>query len=185
MAVHVVVPEGLGYRPAGDDLVLSAYFQAVLESVARVAKPGDRVYMSPGNPFGGAVSEEVMAADILLGMRPDLDVVVPERRGYHRYLDTLDNARELRRWLQGRGEWPLPPIRLHSYAQHRHRSRLVFRLEGYVVEHAEPVRDVALGPRPVGRLWYMGFPLLHELYEGVATLYDLARWGWKKIEDDA
>lgn len=185
MAVHVVVPEGLGYRPDGDGLVPSAYFQAVLESVAQVAKPGDRVYMSPGNPFGGAVSEELMAGDILRDMRPDLHVVVPERRGHHRYLDTLDNARELKRWLRGRGEWPLPPIRLHSYAKHRHRSRLVFRLEGYVVEHAQPVWDVALGPRPVGRLSYMGFPLLHELYEAVATLYDLARWGWTKLEGEA
>jgi hypothetical protein len=174
VSVHVVVPEGLANST--DGAALSAPFQAVVALVARIAADGDTVYMSPGNRFGGPVPEEVLAADILRDMRPGLWVVTPTPAPGTRYLDTLDNARELRRWLEAKGRWPLPPVRLYCNAPHALRSGLMFRLEGYTVESVETVRRVSASPRPVGRLWYMGVPLVHQAYEACATLYDTWRW---------
>lgn len=182
--VHVVVPEGLGRGPEGG-LVLSAHFQAVVDRVARRASAGDTVYMSPGNPFGGETPEHLLAAAALSAARPDLDVQAPDTSHLGRYLDTLDNARVLRIWLQDRGAWPLPPIRLYCCGPHASRSWLTFRLEGYVVARLEAVSAAARSPRPVSRLFYMQMPLVHGLYEMGAIAYDLLRWGWLKVRGDA
>jgi hypothetical protein len=175
MAVHVVVPEGLASRSDLEAIVLSPHFQAVLDRVARLAGTGDRVYMSPGNAFGNEVPEEAVAADRLRTLRPDLDVVVPDRPDTGGYLDTLDNARELRFWLRRTGAWPLPPIRLYCYGVHGYRSRRVFQWTGYTVERLETAWGAAPVPKPTNRLWYMGVPVAHDAYEALAFVYDWAR----------
>lgn len=166
---HVVVPEGLNR-----DGSLSAYYEGCLHAVADRAGVGETVFLAPGNNFGHARMEEEAAAKCLRRLRPDLDVRCPVV-ARTRYLDTLDNAVELRRWAEREGLWPIDPCVLYCNRYHLLRVKLCFRMAGY-----ETSRIVATTPRkPLGRivprLWYYDHAAANVCYEALAIGYAALR----------
>lgn len=187
-AVHIVVPEGLARPPgprrgradeARPPSLLSDYYLAAVEAVARLAPLGAEVLMAPGNAFGARRSEEQTAARVLRRCRGDLRVRVAAAvrpPGGSRYLDTFDNALLLRRWLARRGRWPIGQAVLYCNAPHAVRCRAVFALCGFRLRRLVPCRPTRRRRRIVRRLWYYDRRPVHVLYEAGALLYDLARW---------
>jgi len=166
---HIVVPEGLNR-----DGSLSAYYRGCVEAVAAQARSGETVYMAPGNSFGHSRLEEEVAAQYLREARPDLDVQCPAVTR-SRYLDTLDNAIELRRWAEREGQWPIQCCVLYCNRYHLLRVKLCFRRAGYAMR-----RVVATTPRqPAGhivpRLWYYDHAAANICYEALAIGYTTLR----------
>lgn len=169
VVAHIVVPEGLNR-----DGSLSAYYMSCIHAVAAQAQSGETVYMAPGNHFGHAHLEEEVAAECLRKVRPDLDVQYPVI-ARSRYLDTLDNAFELRRWAEGEGRWPITPCALYCNRYHLLRAKLCFRMAGYAVG-----RVIATAPQnPLGRivprLWYYDHAAVNVCYEALAIGYAALR----------
>ncbi len=181
MVSHVVVTEGLVFR---EDLAqhyfLSNYFEAVLKQVLNHASKNEKVYISPGNPFECPESEEQYAAKYLLHYRPELQVFVPENVKDRPYLDTFDNARLLRKWLEQQGQWPLGEVILYCNQPHALRSQLIFKLCGYNVQQViTSYPELANRTMPLRLVFYHYLPA-HLLYEKVALLYNLIRfYQWK------
>ncbi len=166
---HIVIPEGLN-----QDGSLSAYFEGCVREVARRAKAGDTVYVAPGNSFGHARVEDEVAAERLLALRPDVRVRWADA-GRERYLDTLDNATELRRWAEREGMWPLAPCVLYCNRFHVARVWFCFRLGGYRVHEVVGASPVERRGQIVRRLWYYDFAVANVIYEALALPYAALR----------
>jgi len=182
--VHVVVPEGLEADPDHPNRATdqpSSYYRAVLDSVASAVSGGDRVMLAPANSFGGPISEH-QAGKRYLGSRiPDgVQIECPEVRAGS-YLDTLDNAVELRNHLEGIGWWPLGPCTLYCNSPHRVRAVLMFKLLGFNIRDVKTIRGQRGSSSIVKRLWFYDYLLFHYLYEAAAVPYDLLRFVHLKV----
>lgn len=182
MVAHVVVPEGLAYQAVQEveQCLLSDYYEAVLSRVIRAVPLNGQVFLAPGNQFTCAAYEELYAAEYLLSKRPDLDVILPVGISDRTYLDTLDNAKLLRTWLQKEGRWPLEEVTLYCNAPHCIRSAVLFRLCGFNVQLVVGCRPKVVCRKIVSRLWFYDYPIIQTLYEGTVLLYNFGRWiKWK------
>jgi hypothetical protein len=105
MVTHIIVPEGLAYEINNQDrkCYLSDYFEAVLNHVLATVPATEAILIALANQFNCAATEEQYAAEYLLKKRPDLNVAIPSGVWDRPYLDTFDNARLLRTWLQEKG----------------------------------------------------------------------------------
>ena len=183
MVARVVVPEGLAHKRDGkmQECLLSDHYEAVLERVIRDVPPNGEVFLAPGNPFGCEVSEEVFAADYLKNKRPDLKAIVPSDVSHDKYLDTFDNAKILRSWLQNQGRWPFEEVVLYCNAPHRLRSAVLFRLCGFNVQLVIGCCPETVHRKMAPRLWYYNYLPIHFLYEGMALVHNFGRWVMWKI----
>ena len=182
MTAHIVVPEGLvaGDSTPEETFFLSDYFEAVLLRIVRDVPAEDPVFISPGNPFGRAASEEEYAARYLLKKRPELNVKYPTKIRDRPYLDTFDNARVLRKWLEREGLWPLGDAILYCNAPHALRSKIMFELCEFNVKKVVGCRPENVSRKMVPRLWFYNYPPAQTLYEFIGLNYGLIRWAsWK------
>lgn len=182
MVAHVVVPEGMAYQTVQEvgQCLLSDYYEAVLARVIRAVPLNGQVFLAPGNRFTCAAYEELYAADYLQSRRPDLCVILPVDISDRIYLDTFDNAKLLRTWLQKEGRWPLEEVTLYCNAPHRIRSSVLFRLCGFNVKLVVGCRPKVVCRKIVSRLWFYDYPIIQTFYEGTALLYNFGRWiEWK------
>ena len=167
---HIVIPEGLNR-----DGSLSAYYEGCLRLLAAHARPGDRVYLAPGNHFGHARMEEAVAAEHIAASRPDLHMHLPAIPRT-RYFDTLDNAIELRHWAQRQGLWPIANCVLYCNRYHLLRTKLCFHLAGFrprAIRTAKPQRHSP--GYIVPRLWYYDHAAANVCYEALAIGYTALR----------
>lgn len=181
MVSHIVVTEGLVFREDyANCYFLSNYFEAVLQQVLKQVTVDEKVYISPGNSFDCPEPEEQCAAKYLLYYRPELQVFIPENVKDRPYLDTFDNARLLRKWLEQQGKWPLEPVILYCNQPHALRSQLMFKLCGYNIQQViTSYPELANRTMPLRLIYYHYFPA-NLLYEYIALLYDLIRvYRWK------
>jgi hypothetical protein len=178
-SVHIIVPEGLACEPGEPEAacLLSDYYEAVLQRVVREAPNRAIVYVSPANTFGCPLSEEEYGARYLNRERSDLRVEIPTYVRDRLYLDTFDNARVLREWLEGEGRWPLRErVTLYCNAPHTLRSLLLFTLCGFDIARVVRCRPEAVRRLIVRRLWFYDYPLVQIAYEALGIAYGLARW---------
>ncbi|BBD56457.1 YdcF family protein [Planktothrix agardhii] len=177
MVSHIVVTEGLVFREDfAQNYFLSNYFEAVLKQVLKQVSENEKVYISPGNCFGCPESEEDYAAKYLLNHRPELQIFVPENVKDRPYLDTFDNARLLRKWLEKQEQWPLEEVILYCNKPHALRSKLMFKLCGYKVQQViTSYPELANRTMPLRLVFYHYLPA-HLLYEWGALVYDLIRF---------
>ncbi|CAD5954045.1 hypothetical protein PCC9214_02743 [Planktothrix tepida] len=181
MVSHIVVTEGLVYREDfAQYYFLSNYFEAVLQQVLKQVSVEEKVFISPGNSFDCPESEEQCAAKYLLHYRPELQVIVPENVKDRPYLDTFDNARLLRKWLEQQEKWPLDDVILYCNKPHALRSQLMFKLCGYNVQEViTSYPELAYRRMPFRLLFYHYLPA-NLVYEWGALVYDLIRfYVWK------
>jgi hypothetical protein len=175
---HVVVPEGLacieinGIKQWG----LSDYFEAVLDQVIRRVPVNEPVFLAPANTFGCESTEEEYAAQYLASKRPELKLFVPLKMGDRSYLDTFDNARLLRSWLQRQKLWSLGKVILYCNRPHAFRCYLLFRLCGFKVTQVVATRPVKISRLMVRRLWFYDYLPIQLIYETVGVFYGLIRW---------
>ncbi len=178
MIVHIVVPEGLAIETDKESgqCFLSDYYEAVLTQVIDAVPPNGQVFLAPGNRFNYPAPEEQYAAEYLMSKRPDLNVFVVSGISERAYLDTFDNAKILRVWLQKQGRWPLEKVNLYCNAPHCLRSAVLFRLCGFQVQRVIGCRPKVVSRKIVPRLWFYNSPIIQNLYEFTALVYDLGRW---------
>ena len=178
LVAHVVVPEGLAYSEDNGvkQWSLSDYFEAVLDQVIQRVPAHGTVFLSPGNTFGCESTEEEYAAQYLASKRPELKVFVPLKMGDRSYLDTFDNARLLRSWLQTQKLWTLGKVILYCNRPHAFRSYLLFRLCGFNVTQVVAIRPLKVSRSMVSRLWFYNYLPVQLLYEAAGMLYGLIRW---------
>ncbi|MCF3608972.1 YdcF family protein [Planktothrix agardhii 1033] len=177
MVSHIVVTEGLVFREDfAQNYFLSNYFEEVLKLVLKQVSETEKVYISPGNCFDCPESEEQYAAKYLLHYRPELQVFVPENVKDRPYLDTFDNARLLRKWLEQQEQWPLEEVILYCNQPHALRSKLMFKLCGYNVQQVITSHpELANRTMPLRLVFYHYLPA-HLLYEWGALVYNLIRF---------
>lgn len=175
---YIIVTEGLAYQKiAGiEKCCLSDYFEAVLQQLCHDVEVNSRVFLSPGNRFNCHATEEEMAAAYLQSKRPDLEIFLPVGVSDRPYLDTFDNARLLRQWLEHKNIWPLPDIIIYCNAPHAFRSGAMFQLCGYQIQDIIKCRPAQIERKIVSRLWFYDYPIIQILYEIAALIYNLARW---------
>jgi len=185
---HVVVPEGLAAErnEPEQNCLLSDYFEAVLRRVVRDAQAGSTVFVAPANTFGCRLTEEQYGAAYLMGERTDLTVEIPTYVRDRPYLDTFDNARVLRSWLERERRWPLQArVTLYCNAPHVLRSYLLFRLCGFDVARVVGCRPAAVRRKIVRRLWFYDYPAIQIAYEALGIVYGFVRWiGWRTSQNN-
>ena len=172
----VVVPEGLAGGARGKTLPEPSFvFRQVLDYVAKIATPATVVYLAPANRFGGSVYEQE-AAYVYLTARSACRRIHCPVYPAQGYVDTLGNARLLRRYLLERNRWPPGPVELVCADVHAYRARYCFARSGYRIArvHRAPFR-VLSGERIVNRLWYYRVRPAHRVYEFLALARDAVR----------
>lgn len=172
----VVVPEGLARDARGETLPEPSFvFRQVLDYVAEIARPSTVVYLAPANRFGGEVFEQE-AAYAYLTIRSACRRIHCPVYPAQGYVDTLGNARLLRKYLIDRNRWPPGPVDLVCAHTHSYRAHYCFARSGYRIArvHRVPFR-VFSGERIVNRLWYYRVKPAHLAYELSATARDLVR----------
>lgn len=173
----VVVPEGLSVDQKGRYFA-SDYYVAALDLAQELAGDSGEIYLAPANNFGAHQPEDYFGRDYLLerGCRCKVECI---DNGIQRvgYLDTLDNAKYLKRHLQDTNQWPLGKITLVCNRPHRFRSELMFRKFGFDVAETR-VSSVTKhsGRRMVRRLWFYDLPIVQYFYEIAATVFNLGRF---------
>ena len=185
MVAHIVITEGLAHIEAGgtSQCCLSDYFEAVLAQIIENVPDNESVFISPGNDFGCEFSEEEYAAKYLLKKRPDLTVYGPSDIRDRPYLDTFDNARLLRLWLEKQGLWSYGKVILYCNAPHCFRSWLLFQLSGFNVQQVIGCRPQKKSKKIVPRLWFYDYLIVQIFYEILGTFYDLMRFFlWRALD---
>lgn len=186
MVDHIVVTEGLVFREEyADDYFLSNHFEAVLKEVINRVKPDEKVFISPGNPFECPLSEEDYAEQYLRFYRPELTIIVPKNVRMGNYLDTFDNAKLLRTWLEQQGQWPLEEVILYCNKPHALRSQLMFQLCDYKIKGIIASSPEVVDRKMPSRLWFYHYFPVHLLYEAIALVYDLGRWSRWRISQNS
>lgn len=173
----VVVPEGLSVDQQGRYFA-SDYYIAALDLAKELAGDEGEIYLAPANNFGAHQPEDYFGRDYLLerGCRCRVECIDSgiQRDGY---LDTLDNAKYLKRHLQEKHQWPLGKITLVCNRPHRFRSALMFRKFGFdVAEIRVSAVTQHSGRRMVRRLWFYDLPIVQYFYEIAATMFNLGRF---------
>ena len=170
----MIVPDGLAARDGKTLAEPSFVYRAVLD--AALARPeGEVILLAPANSFGGPLTEEEAAERYLKDAGRTGPIARPPPVGGG-YVDTRGNARHLREWLQTQGAWPLSDARLLVAARHAARARLCFGREGFRFQAVQPVPyAVPAHEEVVPRLWYYRWPMIHLLYEWLATVRDAFR----------
>ncbi len=182
MNTHIIVPEGLAATDSHPEetFYLSDYFEAVLQQVLKAASPTDSIMMTPGNSFGYPNSEEEYATLYLKKRQPELQIETISKIKDHPYLDTFDNARLLRQYLQQQDIIATDAIILYCNAPHCFRSWAMFRLCGFNIKQVIGCRPQQIQRPIVPRLWFYNYFPIQLLYECAAFVYDLGRWiVWK------
>ncbi|MCG5056583.1 MAG: hypothetical protein KA714_00785 [Limnoraphis sp. WC205] len=182
MTAHIVITEGLVSEDNTPEEThfLSDYFEAVLQRIIQDVPSTEAVFISPGNAFGCAFSEEEYAAQYLGSKRPELNVKYPIKVRDRPYLDTFDNARLLRKWLEQEKLWPLEEVILYCNAPHHLRSQAMFELCEFKVKQVIKCRPQKVQRKMVSRLWFYNYPVVQTIYEIIALCYDFSRWlVWK------
>lgn len=184
MVAHIVVPEGLAAEDntPNETFFLSDYFEAVLQRIIQEVPATEPVYISPGNPFIHAASEEEYAAQYLQHQRPELQVNYPVNIRDRPYLDTFDNARVLRKWLEQEGLWPLGEVILYCNTPHAVRSQILFELCEFQVKNVVRCRPKQRKRQMVSRLWFYNYPVVQIIYELIGLVYNLNRWVFWKLK---
>ena len=181
MKTHIIVPEGLAatdFYPE-ETFYLSDYFEAVLQQVLKAATSDDTIIITPGNAFGYPNSEEEYATQYLQKNQPKLTIKIISNLKDRPYLDTFDNARLLRKYLQQQ-QLIINPMILYCNAPHCFRSWAMFRLCGFKIQQVIKCRPQQIQRPMVKRLWFYDYLLIQLLYECAAFVYDLCRWmAWK------
>ena len=172
----VVVPDGLVADEMGRGTSRPSFvFRAVLDTVVK-RYPENLVLVAPANNFNGPISEEEAGRRYLLE-RGCRKVLAPTRRGSpsRNYIDTRDNAKLLREWLEELLLWPIGPCILVSASLHARRAAICFRAEDFEIVRIESVFYEQEREPIVPRLFYYRHPLLHKLYERLALIRDSVR----------
>ncbi|MGB3536382.1 MAG: ElyC/SanA/YdcF family protein [Microcoleaceae cyanobacterium] len=183
MTTHIIVPEGLAATDSHPEetFYLSDYFEAVLQQVLKATSPTDTIIITPGNAFEYPHSEEEYATFYLKQRQPELQVKTVSEIQDCPYLDTFDNARLLRKYLQKQDIIVTHPIILYCNAPHCLRSWAMFRLCGFNIKQVIGCRPQQTQRPIVPRLWFYNYLPIQYLYECAAFVYDLCRWIlWKK-----
>lgn len=184
MKTHIIVPEGLAatdYQPE-KIFYLSDYFEAVLQQVLKTASSTDLVIITPGNSFGYPHSEEEYASLYLQQRNPELNVITISKPKNSPYLDTFDNARLLRQYLQQQKQIIIDPMILYCNSPHCFRSWMMFRLCGFQIQQVMGCRPQQIQRPIVKRLWFYDYLPIQLLYECTAFVYDLCRWILWKVQ---
>jgi hypothetical protein len=176
MRTFIVVPEGLAVDSQGV-YHASDHYKAALDLVMELSGPPDTIYLAPANSFGAHQEEDLFARDYLRsgGCVAEVQVISHDipRQGY---LDTLDNARLLKKDLICKGRWPLGEVILICNRPHSVRSRIMFRHFGYNIKEVKTSRAVERSDnRMVSRLWFYEVPPVHYFYELFAITYGCIR----------
>ncbi|MGB3404416.1 MAG: ElyC/SanA/YdcF family protein [Microcoleaceae cyanobacterium] len=182
MTTHIIVPEGLAAtdKSPEETFYLSDYFEAVLQAVLKVASPTDLIIITSGNNFGYPHSEEEYASLYLQQRNPELNIIIVSKAKDSSYLDTFDNARLLRSYLQQQDIIITDTIILYCNAPHFFRSWAMFRLCGFNIQQLVGCRPQQIQRPIVPRLWFYDYLPIQYLYECAAFVYDLCRWMiWK------
>ncbi len=182
MTTHLIIPEGLAAHDSTPEetFYLSDYFEAVLQQLLKTASTRDLILLAPGNPFGYPRSEEEYARQYLQQKRPDLKIHMVSGLQDRPYLDTFDNARLLRTYLQQNESITTEHIILYCNLPHQFRSWAMFRLCGFNIKQVIGCHPQNIQRQIVSRLWFYDYPSIQRLYECVAFVYDLGRWiVWK------
>lgn len=182
MTTHIIVPEGLAASDSylEETFYLSDYFEAVLQQILQVATSTDLIILTSGNSFGYPSSEEEYASLYLKHRNPELKVIVVSHIKERLYLDTFDNARLLRSYLQQQDIIITDTIILYCNAPHCFRSEVMFRLCGFNIQQVIGCRPQQIQRPIVPRLWFYDYLPIQYLYECAAFVYDLCRWMiWK------
>lgn len=173
----VVVPEGLSTDQDGR-FYASDYYTAALDLAKEIAGDDGEIFLAPANKFGAHQPEDYFGRDYLLeiGCRCKVECISSSIQR-HGYLDTLDNAKYLKRHLQDLHRWPLGRITLVCNQPHRFRSVLMFRKFGFDVAETRVSKVTQhSGRRMVRRLWFYDLPIVQYFYEIAATMFNLGRY---------
>lgn len=173
----IVVPEGLAVD-AGGVFHPSDHYMAALDLAMEIAGREGEIFLAPANDFGAHQPEDHFGADYLLEKgclcRVECIGSSMQRAGY---LDTLDNAKYLKRHLRETGRWPLGEVTLVCNRPHRLRSALMFGKFGFEVTETRVSKALQrTGHRMVKRLWFYDVPVVQYFYEMAATVYNVARF---------
>jgi uncharacterized SAM-binding protein YcdF (DUF218 family) len=173
--VYVVVPDGLAADVSGATLPAPSFvYKQVLDHVSLIADCGSRIYLAPGNRFGGPLFEHEAGRRYLSAIRTDAGIRTPAFETAA-YVDTYGNAAILRDYLCAHRLWPLPPVDLVCAWIHSARAEYCFRKLGYRIRRVHRVAYLPASEEPiVSRLWYYHYRGLHVAYEMLAMLRELA-----------
>ena len=176
MRTFVVVPEGLALDDQGNYHV-SDHYAAALDLVSAKAKAEDKIFLAPANSFGAHQEEDYFGRDYLLNSQCLAKLELINRDIQRKeYLDTLDNALYLRKYLQQQGNWPYGSMILVCNKPHKLRSWLMFSFCGYRIEKVWVSKAAhRTGRKMVKRLWFYDLPYVQYFYEAGAIVYDCFR----------
>lgn len=174
----VIVPDGLEVEFLSGKKIIhpSQVFKSVLDFVLKEFKDSD-ILLAPANHFGTGQYEEDIAFQYCKTQNPNIkSLYKPSRPATNGYIDTRGNARELRDALVLDDMWPEKGIILVSAALHSRRALICFKKEGFHVSESIAVKCTRNNKfKLVNRLWYYRYPVIHRVYEALATILDLLR----------
>jgi hypothetical protein len=182
LRTFIVIPEGLSVDETGK-FYPSDYYMAALDMAMSLSTEEDLIYLAPANTFGARQPEDLFGKDYLKANHcPGTICVIEETTSRTGYLDTLDNANYLKKWLAAAGRWPIGKVILICNRPHRWRSYLMFFFCGYRIERVLGSRPSSrTGRKMVGRLWFYDVPVIQWAYEMAAIAYDSIKWLSQKI----
>lgn len=177
MKEYLVIPEGLSEDEDGRHYP-SDFYIAALDEVSRRAENNDRIYLAPANYFSGDSPEDYHGMAYLKSIDCKGEIIViGHRADPEKYLDTLDNAQYLERFLKERNQWPIGPVIMICNRPHKLRSLVVFKLCGYSIKEAIGTRPrKRSGSKMVRRLWFYDNLAVQYIYEAIAIVYDSFRF---------
>lgn len=169
---YIVIPEGIAGDAKGRPLPAPSFvYRQVLDYVLDRYTDGDTVFLAPANTYDGKTEHE-LAFHYLKSRNRECRVLYPEKV-YERYVDTRDNARHLKAFLDrdSRGlTFDLVCAALHSY-----RAEYCFKSEGFRLGNIHRVPYAVSGENIASRWWYYRHRPLHVAYEGAAFCRDLLK----------
>jgi len=174
----VVVPEGLAKNLEDNKFFISDFYKAALDYVLNNSTAIDHVYLAPANSFGAHQEEDYFGCDYLKenGCLATV-ILIDSNINRNGYLDTLDNAKFLKKHLLAQRLWPLPPIVLVCNKPHKWRSKLMFSWFGFQVEQiitTRPLKRTKL--KMVKRLWFYDYWWAQYPYELAALVFNSIRY---------
>lgn len=174
----VIVPDGLEVEFLSGKKIIhpSQIYKSVLDFVLKEFKCSN-ILLAPANHFGTGKYEEDVAFQYCKTQNPNIkSLYKPNRPDKNGYIDTRGNARELRDALVLDDMWPETGIILVSAELHSRRALICFKKEGFHVSESIAVKCASTNKfKLVNRLWYYRYPVIHRLYEMLATILDLLR----------
>ena len=170
MTQIVVIPEGLSF--VNGVAVPSFVYRAVLDYVVQNHR-GDEVLLAPANTFGFDISEQEAAAYYLRAF--GISCTAFEVNGT-KYLDSLDNIVELRRYCANNQIILGNDAIVICGAMHVFRIRILCLLLGLKTKAIVGVSYDVKREAIVTRLWYYKYQALHLFYEAAASMYHIPQF---------